>query len=228
MSVFIAPDNPAVEPIGFDLTRTESFGKSLRITDHPVEATAAITDHIIVDPEEFETEVCVSNNPSETNWYGEGKDYDAAIDVFTYKILATFPAFVQTAAEIVKDVLLVRGFGAQREANRVLEMQERLEAIQNAGELCSVLTASKQLDSMVLKDIRRQQGEASEDLGIFRLTWRQIVKVSLHTIAAPKPKEARGNKVVAKGSQSTEEKQVPDDPKQRATLAAQLFPGFLK
>ncbi len=54
----------SVDDIVFDASLQETHRSSARITDHPVESGATISDHVIIDPEELTLSVVVSNTPT--------------------------------------------------------------------------------------------------------------------------------------------------------------------
>lgn len=220
-SVYIAPDDPTFEPLGFDLSRNESHSHKAEKTKHPVEDGTTISDHVIVEPGPFSVEVGVSNTPSEPNWFGEGRESNYAVDVVDRNVLVPVP-FLQGVAEYSIRTEVFRGFGALREANRVLEMQEKLIAL--VGQLCSVLTSTVQYDSYVFLGFELQRGPLSHGSGFFKLSFEPITIVSTKLTKAPRPKEVRANKIVDKGKKegSTEEA-PPETQAQKRSRALKLF-----
>lgn len=217
MSVYIAPDDPAYDAIGYDQTRNESHSTTSTLTKHPVEDGSHFTDHVLIDPDMFSCDVVVSNKPVATNWYGEGLDRYVAATFPAQRFVPTGPVFLQGVSVIEEQTLALRGFGITRVGNLVLEMQERHDALIRKAVSCSVLTSTKQYDSMVMIASELQRGEKSESFGLFHLSFQKLTIVSTRLVAAPKPKEARGNKVVPKGQQT--------EPQGPSTPAAAPAPG---
>lgn len=219
MAVYLAPDDPKYDAIGYDQTRSEQHTKTSQLSKHPVEDGSQFIDHVLVEPDTFECEVVVTNKPMQTNWYGEGLDRYVAQVIPAQRLTPTGPVTLQGVSTRETVTLAFYGFGVTRGGNLVGEMQERHDALIDNAVSLSVLTSTKQYDSMVLVSQDLQRGTASENYGIFRLRFERIIVVTTRLVAAPKPKEARGNKVVPKGTQSeTTASATPEASAQSSTL----------
>lgn len=223
MAVYLAPDDPKFDAIGFDQTRSEGHEKSSQLSKHPVEDGSQFTDHVLVEPDTFQCEVVVTNKPMQTNWYGEGLDRYVAQIIPAQRIISAGPITLQGVSTREAATLALYGFGTTRGGNLVGEMQERLDALVDAAASMSVLTSTKQYDSMVLVGSELQRGAASEGYGVFRLRFERIVIVTTRLVAAPKPKEARGNKVVPKGAQTETTSEATPTAKQAASTLFRIF-----
>lgn len=202
MAVYLAPDDPKYDAIGYDQTRNEKHRCSSTLSKHPVEDGSMFTDHTLVDPDTFECDVVVTNKPIATNWYGEGLDRYVAAVFPAQRFIPTGPVFLQGVSTREAATIALYGFGATRGGNLVLEMQERHEALIKNAVSMSVLTSTRQYDSMIMVESELVRGANSEGHGVYHCRFEQIVIVSTRLVAAPKPKEARGNKVVPKGAQT--------------------------
>ena len=137
----------------------------------------------------------------QTNWYGEGLDRYVAQIIPAQRFVPTGPVTLQGVSTREATTLALYGFGVTRGGNLVAEMQERHDTLIDKAVSMSVLTSTKQYDGMIMVGAALQRGSASEGYGVFRLRFEKLVIVTTRLVAAPKPKEARGNKVVAKGAQ---------------------------
>lgn len=222
MTVFLAPDDPTYDAIGFDQSRSEKHSEESELTKHPVEDGSKISDHLIERPASFSCEVCVSNDPPRPNWYAEGQDRIVDVDVLSHT-LPGGPLFLQGQGTIFRSRVSISGFGAVRIANRVLEMQDRLTRLRVDGVLLSVLTSARQYDRMVLTKIDMMRGGLSIGVGVFSLEFEQVRIVSTKIVKAPKPKEPRGNKIVDKGAQGPADSGQGDSKEAKRSVAKKLL-----
>lgn len=202
MAIYLAPDDPKYDAIGYDQTRSEDHSKSSQLSKHPAEDGSQFIDHVLVEPDTFSCEVVVTNKPMQTNWYGEGLDRYVAQIIPAQRMAPTGPVTLQGISTREAATLALFGFGVTRGGNLVGEMQARHDALIENAVPMSVLTSTKQYDSMVMVGASLQRGSASEGYGVFRLSFEKLLIVTTRLVAAPKPKEARGNKVVPKGKQT--------------------------
>lgn len=193
-TVYLIPDDPGLDVLAFHVTTGEFHTANSTLTDNPVEDGSIITDHIIHDPAVFSFEATITESPHTGDFYGNGED--VSID-------AGVPSVVAPGVVLPTSVS-VRGFGRPdwRDKNLVREMFDRLEALRFAAVTCTVLTSMHEYESMILVHHELPRGPLSLGSGSFKIDTRGIAIVSTETVAAPKPKEPRGAKSQAKGSQA--------------------------
>lgn len=141
--------------IEIDATLREVHRTTVRVTDHPVESGASVSDHMIVEPDELELEGVVSNTPpimfassksfpkrAET-FYEVMKDAAQAGEVVTVvTTLRTYDDMVITSIEVPRDAetgdavqfrmtlrRVVFAYGAEVEAPTM----ERAKPVKNLG-----------------------------------------------------------------------------------------------
>lgn len=190
-TVFLLPDDPTYDSVGFDVTTAESHSKVAHPTDSPTERGAIVSDHVITEPDAFTCEVLITNTPHKVTWFGDGVRGSVSISV---------PQFggkgvIYTAK---RDFY---GFHVPRSANLVAEMHERLIRLQDDRVLVTVITSTIQYSGMLLIGITLPRGPSSIGKGVFQLAFRKLITVETRNTTAPKPKEPRGAPKVAKGAQ---------------------------
>lgn len=185
-TVYLVPDLPGYDAIGFDCTISEGHAIVATPTSNPIETGAVISDHVHDEPETFACEVLTTNHPFRPTFFGDG-------------------AFALTRVEtpFVGDALMVNAFTLGREADLVQEMLSRLEALQKERVTCSIITSAREYSSMFLASIGLPRGPRSIGAGRFSLSFVQLLTVSAATVPAPTPKEPRGAPSSPKGQQAT-------------------------
>ncbi len=190
-TVFLLPDDPTYDSVGFDVTTVESHTRISHPTDNPTERGALVSDHVISEPDAFTCEVMITNTPNRVTWFGDGVRGSVSLSV---------PQFGGRGAVYTaqKDF---SGFHLSRTANLVAEMHERLIRLQDDRVLMTVITSTLQYNGMILVGVTLPRGPSSIGKGVFQLAFRKLITVETRTTAAPKPKEPRGAPKVAKGAQ---------------------------
>lgn len=190
-TVFLLPDDPTYDSVGFDITTVESHSRISHPTDNPTERGVIVSDHVISEPDAFTCEVMVSNTPHRVTWFGDGVRGNVSLSV---------PQFGGRGAVYTakRDFY---GFHLSRSANLVAEMHERLIRLQDDRVLMTVITSTIQYNGMLLVGVTLPRGPSSIGKGVFQLAFRRLITVETRTTAAPKPKEPRGAPKVAKGAQ---------------------------
>lgn len=179
-TVYLLPDDPSFDAIGWDVTIRESHLGETTPTDNPVEDGSVFTDHLIHKPETFSFDGFVSNTPKGGTFYEAATRAPKKLSV---------PTYVNGGTALVQ--LQVFSSGIERKANRVLEMWNRLEDLRLKGISMTVITSIKEYSSMVLTSVGLDREELSIGKGLFVVSMRQITVVSTESVAAPKPKEPR-------------------------------------
>lgn len=189
-TVFLLPDNPAIRPFVFDLTRSEQHNFVSKLTKNPIEDGSTVTDQVVVDPASFSCTVCISNTPIETTFEGEG-----SIGPISLRMPGMPPSTIGTALLLNAPPIDARphqavglAFGPFKD--RVKWMLDRLNILRTTVQTVTVLTSKHQYDSMVLTTISLPIERVNT--GEFTLTFEELIVVSSDQVTAPKPKEPRG------------------------------------
>jgi hypothetical protein len=190
-TVFLIPDDPAFDTIGFDVTMTESREESSTITENPIEDGSTVADHVIHGPTSFMFEALITEKGIRPDFYGNADYVTAEVTVPEF---GNFGVIVPSALKV--PVL------QWAEGSRILEMQERLTAARLAGVTFEILTMTRPYTSMLITSVNLPRGPLEAGLGRFQVTLRELVTVSTKTVAAPQPKEPRGQPKAAKGQQA--------------------------
>lgn len=195
-TVYLVPDDPRFDAIGFDVTKAENHEEQTTLTTNPVESGAVVNDHAIDEPAAFSCQVFVTNTPIRKTFFADGDVSPVEATVRAYQGLG-----------IVRgEPLRLSAFTMTRKADLVTEMHDRLTKIRKARAVLSVLTSTRQYDSMVLVNVSLPRGERSIGGGTFTLTFQQLRVVNTQTVRAPAPKEKRALLGQAVGAPNPEEK----------------------
>lgn len=190
MTVYLVPDDPRYDAVGFSLTSKESYQATSEPTENPIEDGGIVNDHIVHRRPAFTCDVLVTNSPMSSTFY-EGS---TSIERPLSPIAIVGGAFGSTPVR-------ARLAGIARKANRVQEMLERLEVLRLAGATMTVLWSAGRLDGYVLSTIGIERSENSIGKGVFSLELKPLEIVSTEAVKAPQPKEPRGSATKSKGAQ---------------------------
>ena len=177
MSLIIVPDDLSLPTITFDVCLSESHTGETTPADSPIEKGSVITDHLVNKPQEFECVATISNTPMPTNADGDGGR----------QTVQTGPGTIVV--------------GYSNKVDRIARTWERLEAMRVNGKTCTVLTTLQEYANAALT---RVSAPIQRDTYVdFTLNFRILEIVSSKRVAAPKPKEPKGQPETDKGAQST-------------------------
>lgn len=195
-TVYLIPDKPGLDVIAFHVTTIESHTSDATLTENPVEDGSIFTDHVIQSPLIFSFEAEITESPGAADFYGNGEDLEASIDVPT--IIFPFPRVLGASTYKIKTF----GRSDWRDRSLVSEMADRLEALKVGAVPLTILTSLKEYESMVVVHWELPRQPLSLGKGAFKVDTKQLSIVSTATVTAPKPKEPRGAKIKATGAQS--------------------------
>ncbi len=201
----------------FDVCTEEGQELTSTTTEHPVEDGANVSDHVKRELDKVTLEVFVSNAPI-YDWNDRGgKVSKVEIKLQHYKApFAPTPGAVFSAiGGALKDAvgaLLGRKeeYGAQvlqwdNSFDAVGETLAVLEGLKNDVQLVDVVLPSKDYANMFLEHIA-VSGNATTGTGrSFALSFKEIRKVAVRTVNAPKPTELRAQTKKPKGAQATKD-----------------------
>lgn len=215
-TVYGIPDDPTFDLLGFDVTISESHPSEAQPTEFPVEGGSVITDHVVQAPDVFSAVVLVTETPTDGGFYGDGGDIETSITVARYLNGVRIPA-----------ELALKGVGPlDTSRSLVTEMHERLLKMKKEAVVMTLLTSTIEYSSMILVSVELTREALTRGRGEFTLTFRKLETVETATVAAPKPKEPRGEKLKAKGAQ-TEKETAAKVKGNLKSLAAQALDGDL-
>jgi hypothetical protein len=195
MTVYISPDDPTLDTVGFDATMGEDHVFESTPTDAPVEDGSVITDHVIDVPVAFAATVCITNTPIQSTFEGEG-------DVLPTQLPVLAPGKSQTliVGPSWPSPPSVQSFQIPGMPDRIKRTLTLLQKLRDTKALCTVFTSRYEYDSMVLVRIDTH----TEKVGFaeFKLNFRHLTIVTNQTTKAPKPREPRAMPQVDGGSQT--------------------------
>jgi hypothetical protein len=191
-TVYLLPDDPTLDAVGFDATTGENHDEASTVTENPIESGRSVVDHIIHEPRTFTCEVTVVERGIRSDFYG-----NASLQPNVVKI-PNYLGYGVVLQSVVKVNALLWAPG-----KRVLEMQDRLTALRLAGATMTILTSTREYESMILTNVGMPRGPLEGNIGKFALSFRELVTVETATVAAPVPKEPRAVPTAAKGAQTS-------------------------
>jgi hypothetical protein len=181
-TILYADDAGVIQTIALmDIESTHDFVTSP--TDHPVEDGSAITDHVKLELDTWSGRVVVTNTMIET----EESQMAGATSVMSSVDTPVGPVSVHGLSAAVDRMQLV--FDALRE-------------LRSSRRLCTIVTARRRYESMILT--RFSFPETNQDGVEITIEAREIRVVSTRTIAAPRPRQVRGNPRAAAGTVTTQ------------------------
>lgn len=191
VGVKILPDNPALDALIPDVTKSESHTFTSTLTKNPVEDGSTVTDQVIVEPAKFDCVVAVTNTPIETT-----AEHEGVLGTITLTLPPYPPSIVPMAAlsaALNPAGLLpvsVQVFQIANPVDRVKRFLDKLNALRLGVETLTIITSKHVYTSMVLTTISMPIEKVNH--AEFTLTFEELRIVSSDTVTAPKPKEPRG------------------------------------
>lgn len=198
-TVYLIPDDPLYDAVGFDVTNAENHLLTVTVTENPIEGGGFVNDHVITDPLVFSCETTTTESPTPRgDFYGDTGDISSEQ---RYDTINRDPFGLGFA--IIPGTRIVSGVGRLDNAKSLVQaMYDRLVKLQQDRITMTVITTIREYENMLLVSIGLPRGELSIGAGRWALSFRQLEIVSTETVAAPVPSEPRGAKIKAKGAQS--------------------------
>lgn len=218
----------------FDVCTEEDKDFSSTVTEHPVEDGVNVADHVKKELDKLSIEVFVSNAPVyDFNARGSGVQSvpiplqkfkpplaptpGAVFSAIGSAISGLFSGDTQYSANVMK-------FGS--EFNAIEDTETKLKKLKDDVQLVTVVTAGGVYDDMFLEHIAVQRNAGSGDGATFRLEFREVRKVQVSLVNAPKPTEPRGQTMKPKGVQTGKTPKSPDQMKSWAKSGLDNLPAF--
>lgn len=199
-TVYLVPDDPLYDAIGFDVTNSENHLFTVTATENPIEGGSLVSDHVITDPLVFSCETTTTESPMPNgDFFGDTGDVSSDQP---YSTISREP--LGLGFTIIPGTVTIKGVGRADNAKSLVQaMYDRLVKLQDDRITMTVITTIREYESMILVSIGLPRGELSIGAGRWALSFRQLKIVSTATVAAPIPAEPRGAKLKAKGAQSS-------------------------
>jgi hypothetical protein len=209
MGAYLKWTNKAGLPkdLHFDVVTNETQEQTVTATEHPVEDSANIADHIRRELDRVTLEVFVSNTPIfDVNNRG-AKMSTVPVPLEKYKApLAPTPGAVFNAVGSAISGL----FAGKEEYNAyVMQFPEEFNAVADTlavfeqlradASLVEVITSSRDYGNMLLESVTLNKTAQTGSGATFMLSFREMRKVQVSIVNAPTPTEIRGELPKPKG-----------------------------
>lgn len=188
-TVYLLPDDPAFDVVGFDVTTLEGHEESSTVTENAIEDGSIVTDHIMHAPETFSFEAVVVERGHQVDFYGNA---DYAQRTVEYPTVGTFGVIIPSALRVT--VL------EHKEGSRVQEMQDRLTEMRKDGVKFEIITATRPYVDMLIVGVSAPLETGFGGGRKFTVSCRELRTVTTATVTAPAPKEPRGAPTAKKGA----------------------------
>lgn len=218
----------------FDCVTEEGQTLTNTVTEHPVEEGANIADHVRNDLEEVKIDVFVTNTPifteaAESRGNRTGKVWAVELNpVAPYKapLEATPGALFSAVGDAVSSGVdsLLGGNDKEKYGANVLKWGEEFDAVgetfttlkrirDTSAEVQVWLSRTPTPPAMVLTKLEMRRSKTTGTGAEMSLTFKELKKVKVSLVGAPKPTEPRAKPKVAKGPQDTKPVSAPEKKK---------------
>jgi hypothetical protein len=176
----------------FDATVRDSHESTATITEHPVEEGANISDHIRPGLDRVTLQIVVSNKP-----VVPPTDHNDGItgSIRSSDLIGADGQVLGQAQVLLFDEPLAR----------VRSVYEELLNLKNTGTAVRVLTSLREYEDMGMLRVSPVREAASGDSLVATVEFQQVRVVSSEVVAAPEPRETRGNLNQERGRENTED-----------------------
>lgn len=183
-------ENGQEQSLKFDATVSDSHESTATITEHPVEEGAAISDHIRPDLDRVSLQVVVSNKPitAPTDHNDGVSGTNQAVELGSSR----------GESPIRAQVLVFDGA-----LTRVRSVYEELLDLKNRAVPVRVLTSLREYEDMAIARVSPIREAVSGNSLVATVDFKQVLVVSSEIVAAPEPREPRGNPNEEKGRENT-------------------------
>lgn len=180
------------QSILFDATARDSHESTATITEHPVEEGANISDHVRKDLDRVSLEVIVSNTPIVAP-----KDHTDGVVGDIKSVQLTGP----NGENLARAQVLVFDGGL----GRVRSVYEELLDLMARGVRVTLITSLREYEGMAISAVSPVREAKTGDSLTAGVDLQQMIVVSSEIVAAPEPRETRGNRDQERGRENTEE-----------------------
>ena len=215
----------------FECNTSEAGEHTSTPTEHAVEQGANVTDHVRSNPRRFSLEVFLSNTPITIGGLADMQFTFVELDVpkFEKPIIPTPGAVLSAGAAALN--ALVNGkplhkaavLKASSKANIVKETIELLEKWRTNAVLGEVIASWGVYKNVVITKVAPSRDASTGDAAKVSLEFTEIRLVEAKMVTAPAPSEPRGQTMVNKGRQPTEDIGPLSDKSTAASVYDLLF-----
>jgi hypothetical protein len=191
------PSAFVVDAIDFDVTISEQHEFSATATKHPVEAGAAVSDHVSPDPDAFSCEVMVSDTPIQiaatlmdgVTAASESVSLDlAAIRKLTDVAYIKGDKAVESKSQESAQSVSVNVLRFSSEFSRVQRTYDRLRQLRDEATFVTVITRMREYSDMVLTSYSTTKTAKDGSAATITLKFEHIRVASSETVALPPPR----------------------------------------
>jgi hypothetical protein len=193
------------QSLTFDATVRDSHEATATITEHPIEEGANISDHVRKDLDRVTLSIVVSNTPIVSP-----ADHNDGVAGTVQSVQLTGP----DGQELARAQVLVFDGGV----TRVRSVYEELLDLLETGTRVNLLTSLRDYEGMAVKRVSPIREAQSGDALVATVELQELQVVSSEIVAAPEPREPRGNTGQERGRENTED----EDEAGQSLLAAGL------
>jgi hypothetical protein len=169
-----------IDSVEFDATLSELHSGEAKITEHPVEAGANVTDHIRPQPVSVQLDGVITNSPLQQG------EYQLTIPPIT----PLQPQRVRASTTLIR--------GIEGPPHRAEAAYEALEQLRLSGTRCKVVTSLREYDSMVITSIECPRDAQIGDAVRVRVTLVRIETAESRTVEARDRKQSKPPEAKAK------------------------------
>lgn len=166
-------EGEALAPIVAQATVEEIHDDELEITDHPIEEGAVISDHAFMRPCEVVIRCMWSNSPS-----GQSGLISQAVGVG-----AALSKAVGVVAAVASTVQAAQSLTSGNSQDQVTAMYEKLRKLQSDRIPFDLFTGKRGYSNMLLKSLRVDTDEKTENALMVTAVCRQVIIVSTQTVS---------------------------------------------
>ncbi len=227
--LYWVPKGGAAKTLLFDVVTDETQELAVTITEHPVEDGPNVADHIRRELNAVSLECQVSNAPVfDVN--GRGAKVEA-VELKMEKFKAPLAPNPGSAYKAIGGAISSLFSGEEKHSATVMQFPKAfdavgdtlaiLEKIRDDETLVQVALPSKIYKDMCLVKLTMKRNASIGDAAAFHLEFKEVRKVKVNIVAAPKPTEKRAVPMKQRGSQDPKDVKVPAQKKS-------LLSGLLK
>jgi hypothetical protein len=244
-------DNGEKHAINVDLVKTHEDERTATVTSHPVERGAAISDHVIHDPDKLTLEIAQTQTPLPSPAF-ENAVWDEPVGFSTKTVTLDVRkslfkpggllAVTRGIEGVISSGLSALGLGSEEESakvtvfqsdepvDRIGELHDQLISIKEKSRFCTVTFRGRVYPNYIVTKVGWSSAPGEAGIGRFKLELQSVRLVTNATAELPDPASLRlflpkywtsPPKPVAKGS-GAEDARFND---KRESIASKLLGG---
>jgi len=220
LGVTFKSKNAHIGGVWIDCTVSERHRFTAEVTTHPVESGSEVTDHVVAQPDEITLDCVISNKPVRPPESHANGTRPVITTVEVPPVNAKLPFGLGEAAVrvgplgelAIKESREASVLGFDPDFDRVKDCFNELLAIKEQGRLVTVHTSLIDYSDMVITDLDVPADVTTFTSLRFQVSLRHVRivqrEVNESSLGSPASSEARAEKQVSKGKQTTKEPPV--------------------